>query len=174
MRQHSRIRLAVLISAASLGWSGAPLGCSQEVVLEASAGPIVLDSAVVRVPLASSGVGGGLARRLGSLPPEHRIYLVLRELHTDEQPGVLYHVYLDREAATPPGSDDPHYVGSFSFFDAGAEEGSPSRSFELTGLARNLQERRLLSDATTITIVAGGKAETRARPRIGRIELTEQ
>jgi tyrosinase len=122
--------------------------------------------------------GTKLASRLSSLAPAERIYLVLRDMATQDQPGVLYHIYLDLPAgSSAPAKDDPHYVGLLNFYNARAE-GSPAvfRSFEVTDLLRNLQKQGLLSDQTTVTIIPsrGGALNANAKPVIGRIELVVQ
>lgn len=119
-----------------------------------------------------------LAARLSSLAPAERVYLVLREMATQQQPGVLYHIYLDLPAgSSAPAKDDPHYVGVLNFYNA-RPEGSPGffRSFEVTDLLRNLQKQGLLSDQTTVTIIPsrGGVLNASAKPVIGRIELVVQ
>jgi hypothetical protein len=122
--------------------------------------------------------GTNLVSRLNSLATGERIYLVLRDLATQQQPGVLYHVYLDLPAGnSAPAKDDPHFVGVVNFYNARAE-GSPGffRSFDVTDQLRNLQKQGLLSDQTTVTIIPsrGGVLNTSAKPVIGRIELVVQ
>jgi hypothetical protein len=148
--------------------------------LATATGPMELAGGPVSVTLSAppGQQGTKLASRLSSLAQGERIYLVLREMAAQEQPGVLYHIYLD----LPPGSsaptkDDPHYVGVLNFYNARAE-GSPGvfRSFEVTDLLRNLQKQGLLSDPITVTIIPsrGGVLNTNAKPVIGRIELVVQ
>jgi hypothetical protein len=147
--------------------------------LVSSTGSVELASGPVSVTLSAPiQQGNKLASRLGSLAPEERIYLVLRDMATQEQPGVLYHIYLDLPAGSgAPAKDDPHYVGVLNFYNARAEA-SPGvfRSFEVTELLRNLQKQGLLSDQTTVTIIPSrsGALNTNAKPVIGRVELVVQ
>lgn len=156
-----------------------PQGATVE-PLVTSTGSVALAGGPVSVTLSAppSQQGTNLASRLGSLAPGERIYLVLHDMATQEQPGVLYHIYLDLPAGTgAPAKDDPHYVGVLNFYNAQAEA-SPAvfRSFEVTDLLRNLQKQGLLSDQTTVTIIPsrGGVLNTNAKPVIGRVELAVQ
>jgi hypothetical protein len=140
---------------------------------ELAAGPV---SVTLSSP--SGQQGTNLASRLGSLAQGEHIYLVLREMTTQQQPGVLYHIYLDLPAGTTtPGKDDPHFVGVLNFYNA-RSEASPDlfRSFDVTDLLRNLQKQGLLSDQTTVTIIPSpsGPANASAKPVIGRIEVVVQ
>lgn len=111
---------------------------------------------------------------------EH-IYLLLKNLATQEQPGVVYQVYLDLPAGSVPAKDDPHYAGTINFYAAarrtGPEASAPSgfRSFDVSDVLRGLQKQNLLTDNTSVTIIpATGKTNPNARPVIGRIELVTQ
>jgi hypothetical protein len=145
----------------------------------ASLGPVKLQSTPIRVALQGA-EETPLGAVLDTLGRNRRLYLVLRDLRTDEQPGVLYDVYLDLPAGGQPRENDPHYVGSFNFYNAAGTAGSfaPSnarfQSFDISGVARALRARGKLSDRTTITVFAGGAPADAARPVIGRIELVVQ
>ena len=147
-------------------------------LISRTAGPIVLGADPVRISLSPTDTDGkGLAARLDKLESGKSIYLVLKDLSTVEQPGVLYHVYLDLPATAAPEKNDPHYVDSISFFDAGGAkraDGSSLRSFDIASVARTLKARKLLTDQTSITIVPGGAPAAEAKPTIGRIEVIEQ
>jgi hypothetical protein len=140
----------------------------------ATAGPIELKAAPVQVSL-----DGTLASRLDALGGR-RLYLVLQDIRTNEQPGVLYHVYLNLPAGSQPGENDSHYVGSFNFYNAVVtEQGGPPanarlQSYDITEIARNLRARGRLSDRTTVTLNPSGTPVSAARPLIGRIELVVQ
>ncbi len=112
---------------------------------------------------------------------KQRIYLVLRDLRAAEQPGVLYRLYLNLPPDSQPEKDDPHYVGSLNFYSAvppesnsSGPEGGLFRSYDLTTLLRNLQQREPLGDRTTITIIPSRVPATNAKASIGRIEIVEQ
>ena len=135
----------------------------------------------MRISLAGAGrtEGESLGSRLDKLEPGRRIYLVLKNLSTTEQPGVLYHLYLDLPAGAKPGKNDPRYAGSLNFFDV-ANPGAPRsdrpsvRSYDITDIARSLRARHLLSDQPTITISPAGTPAVEAKPMIGEVELVEQ
>ena len=144
----------------------------------AAAGPIELKAVPVRIGLEAA--NETLPALLSRLGPGQSLHLVLRDLRTAEQPGVLYHVYLDLPAGSRPGADDPHYAGSLNFYNAatsggfGAPANARFQSFDVTEVARGLRSRGLLSERTTVTIVAGGAPVGAAKPEIGRVELAVQ
>lgn len=145
-------------------------------------GPFSLGSSAVRIPLRSVSPSppeeGLLISRLDKLKGGRSIYLVIRGLHAEAQPGVLYNIYLDLPAGTKQRKDDPHYVGQLNFYNS-AYGGSASGSdfffsYDITSVARNLRGRKLLGARTTITISPAGTPEGDAAPSIGRLELLEQ
>jgi hypothetical protein len=139
-------------------------------------GPVKLQRTPVRVPLQGA-EGTPLSAILDTLGRNRRLYLVLRDLRTDEQPGVLYDVYLDLPAGAQPRENDPHYVGSFNFYNAAggfAPSNARFQSFDISDVARALRARGKLTDRTTITVFAGGTPDGAAKPVIGRLELVVQ
>jgi len=151
--------------------------------IAAASGPVDLGggSATAELLPASSEPGKKIGARLGSLASNERIFLVLRDLATQEQPGVVYQVYLDLPAGSTPGKDDPHYVGVINFYGAARAQGpeasssSGFRSFDVTDVLRNLQRQNQLPDHSTVTIVpAGSVPNAAARPVVGRVELLMQ
>jgi tyrosinase len=148
----------------------------------ATAGPIDLENAPQRVSFTASA-----AKTLASyLETDQPIYLVLHDLRATEQPGVLYHLYLDLPPGAVPEQDDPRYIGTFNFYDAipidaGDSDGkkpppasSGFFSYDISGTARTLRGRGMLSERTTVTIRAGGTPTPGAKPVIGRMELVRE
>lgn len=143
-------------------------------------GPFSLGGGAVRIalrPVSPTALEEGLLiSRMDKLKGGRSIYLVVRGLQAEEQPGVLYNIYLDLPAGTKPRKDDPHYVGQLNFFNS-AYAGSASDfflSYDVTSVVRNLRGRKLLGARTTITISPAGTPENGAVPSIGRVELLEQ
>ena len=141
----------------------------------ASAGPIELETVPRKISLPAE---KPLASWLETLGPGQHLYLVLRGLRADEQPNVLYHLYLG------PGTEEARYIGTFNFYDAipirddnEKETAPPSsgfNSYDITEVAKALRGRGMLSEPTTVTIQAGGAPVPGARPVIGKIELILQ
>lgn len=114
--------------------------------------------------------------------PGKRSYVVVSDLHTWKQPGVLYHLYLT-PAGSPhaPGQDD--YVGNINFFDAEFHDHGHGRmadalgenfySFDVTELLKKIG-RRGAADALVVTFVPGGNPTPGARPLVATIELFRQ
>lgn len=137
---------------------------------------------VALVPSPESRVTGSLAARLTTLAPARRIYLRLRDLRAEEQPGTLYQLYLDLPAGAVPGNDEPRHVGSLNFFNAVRLEGTTPEaravpidvSLDITDVARTLATKKLLKDATSVTIVPSRAPRAGSKPSIGRLEIVEQ
>jgi hypothetical protein len=176
--------MAALLTALAAGTTINP---AQTVL--AAHGTVPLDKLPARVSLAPAvgqEAGGTLGLWLRKLPPDRKIYLVLRDLRASAPPGVLFHVYLDLPEGAKPSKDDPHNVGSFNLFNEVMTEGSAAndsttdskrasfRSYDITELGRKLESQRLLSEPTTISIQATHAPAEGSKPAIGRIELVEQ
>ncbi len=159
-----------------------------QAIASAPSGALALGAGPVRVNLepapAPEGVAGALSERVKSLAAEKKLYLVLRGLRAEAQPGVLYHVYLDLPEATPLEKGKPHYVGAINFFDAtahgdheGAVEAKGTPKFfglNVTSIAKSLQERGLLTEKPALTIAPSGTPAEDAKPVIGEISLVAQ
>ena len=107
-----------------------------------------------------------------------RLYLVVRDLRTVEQPGVLYHLYLDLPAGTAVDKADPWHAGILNFFNA-PPPGAPEpegvfQSFDVTSLVRSLRARGQLAERVKLSIIPVGEADPKARPTIGVVELVAQ
>jgi tyrosinase len=122
-----------------------------------------------------------------SVATGHKLYLVLKKLSAQVQPGVLYHVYFDLPAETPPEQWNSYYVGTLNFFDGlghsthsgGGNMTQESMnqkfySFDVTQVAKNLQSNRQLGEQPTLTIAPQGQPLSEAAPVIGEITLIEQ
>jgi len=153
-----------------------------KVELMAAAKTVELAGKQTTVELQPVPAANNLFSRLNSLRPGERIYLVLRDLATQEQPGVVYKIYLNLPAGSVPAKDDPHFAGVINFYGAarprGAESSQPSgfRSFDVTDLLQNLQKHNLLTGRISVTIIpaVAARANVNAKPVIGRIELGAQ
>jgi hypothetical protein len=187
------IALAPLVPIATLGDSRAAganassvsttMGSEHQGELLARAeGPISLRSAPVSVKLAAKRAEGALSAAVRRLAPGQRIYLVTRNPHADAPPGVVYHIYLDLSPGARPGRNDPHYVGSLNFYAFTNPAGSGIsasgsgrfRSFDITRVAIDLEQRNLLSIDTTITIAPARSPLANANATIGQIDVVRQ
>jgi hypothetical protein len=149
---------------------------------------MALGAGPVRVNLepaaAPEGVAGTLSERVKSLAAEKKLYLVLRGLRAEAQPGVLYHVYLDLPEGTPLEKGHPHYAGAINFFDAtahgdheGAVEAKGMPKFyglDVTSITKSLQQSGLLTEKPALTIAPSGTPAEDAKPVIGEISLVAQ
>lgn len=152
-----------------------------------TAGPVPLASEPVRVQLKSSEARAAdpqttFDKRIRSLGPTTRVYLVISKLHAAVEPEVLYEVYLvpSEEAVTKPRAK--HRVGTINFFDA-VRQGEDAQSlatdesfvsFDITNHVRRLHLEGHLKSEPSVTIVPEGQPATDAKPIIGSIELAFQ
>jgi tyrosinase len=126
-----------------------------------------------------------LPNRVKSLEAERRLYLIVRDLRAETQPGVLYHVYLELPSGASREQLEAHHVGVLNFFHAVGHgehgHGGEARKeterflrFDITNLVKALQSKNLLRDKPTLTIAPVGRPAADAKPVIGEITLVEQ
>jgi hypothetical protein len=142
----------------------------------------------------SAELGTGPARRalrmaagmdpVGAALARERSWLVLKDLHTWQQPDVLYHVYLI--SASEPEAGAARYVGAINFFDAEFHDhgdhaldqalGENFFSFEVTSILRRMYQARGRSGLRDLGVlfVPGGRAYADARPLVATIQLVQQ
>jgi tyrosinase len=121
---------------------------------------------------------------LDSAPSPKRAYLLLKDLHTWAQPGVLFHVYVG--PAHPAAKQDrAHYAGNINFFDAEFHDfGDPSMdmalgenlySFDVTGILESIRRSNNphARESLMVTFVPAGTPEG-GEPMVGSIELVRQ
>ncbi|MEN3331857.1 MAG: hypothetical protein V7641_1222 [Blastocatellia bacterium] len=148
-------------------------------------GAVSLAAEPVRATLEPAGAAAAsLASSIKSLKAERHIFLVLRNLRAQAQPGVLYDVYFDMPPDTPADRRSSYFVGKLHFFNAvshGAHSGDTSAnatprffSFDVTPLVKNLAKQNKLSAKPAVSIVPAGQPKAEASPVIGEISLEEQ
>jgi hypothetical protein len=119
--------------------------------------------------------------RVKSLGAGRRLYLILKNLRTNAQPGVVYSIYLELPSGASREVSESHHVGTINFFDAvdrdggrGAKKRDRFVSFDVTDLAKELRSKGKLKEKPTLTIVPAGQPAAAAKPVIGEITLVEQ
>ena len=113
-----------------------------------------------------------------------RIFLVLRNLKTDLQPGTLYTVYLALPEGMAPEQGVEYRVGTINFFAAGHGDHSADGagtgterfvSFDITSLTARLGAKKLLNTTQLpISIAPLGTPSADAQPLVGSISIIEQ
>ena len=147
--------------------------------------PIGLAAGAVHITLATGAdvsTQGGIAAYVAALPDTRRIYLVLGDLRARQQPGTLFHIFLDFPPGPVPGQDDPRHLGAVNFFSAvrlqGSEPGGTvppiDQTLDVTDALRTLAAKRQLREPITLTFIATSAPEAGSNPTISRIELIEQ
>ena len=128
----------------------------------------------VAVELVPGEKGQSLSARIAKLAPGKSLYLVFKNLQTDNQPGELYHVYLNVEPGkTPNTSEQP--AGVLNFFNARKDpRADVFFSFDVTEALRKLSAEKQLPESLTLTIIPAEPPAAGAVPTIGQIELVEQ
>lgn len=109
-----------------------------------------------------------------------KVFLVISDLSTDVQPGVLYEVYLEAPRAGG-GAPEAFPVGTLNFFSAmrgmpGMSGGTNhhARSFDITALAADLAAQERLEAQPQLSFAPVGKPAGGAQPLIGSISLAIQ
>jgi tyrosinase len=137
-------------------------------------GPFRLGAAPIEIPLRGD---SSLRAAVAELGPTERIYLVLSELSADEQPGVVFRIYLTGTADAKK-EDKGQLLGTVNFFNTvplkaakpGARAGS-TRSIDVTEILRNLSIANRLREPVIMTIRPSGAPVASSKPVIGRVEL---
>lgn len=146
----SRLVFALL----AIGSMLAPGGAARASVL-AQAPSVALGDGPVRVPLGSR---SALSERVRSMASGRKIWLVVRQLHADIQPGVVYSLYLDLPAGSAlPADSDPRLVGTINFYAAvPPNDTAPTVSFDITkNLIRVLNGSGSSSELVLAIVPAG-------------------
>lgn len=136
---------------------------------------ISLASRPIRVALADPAGRESVA----AVPAGRRVHLVVRDLSTNLQPGVVYNVFVELPEGAATESSAPQLVGTINFFGAmphgdaahGAHESAaPERftSFDVTDIVSRLGG---LSASPTVTIAPVGTPAAEASPVVGRVSL---
>jgi tyrosinase len=123
------------------------------------------------------------AQRLSKVPPEHKVFVVLKGLSSEVQPGVLYDVYLQLPQGTAPKEGGGYRIGTLSFFDTGHGDhtavgaGAEAKfvSFDVTALVATLAGKKMLDTRKlNLTFAPVGQPAAAAKPVIGEISIVEQ
>jgi hypothetical protein len=123
-------------------------------------------------PLTTAGKGAGKTAAPG---PGQKTFIVISDLSTTIQPGVLYTVYL--EAPGAGGAAQPFFVGVLNFFSAmgpGMRMSGRKVSFDITALAGQLAKEGRLPSSPTLVFVPKGRPLSQAQPLIGSVSVVVQ
>lgn len=139
----------------------------------ASAQGVSLSSKAATVELRRAPGSESLATRIENLRDDHHILLVLREVGSEEPPGVIFAIYLDLSSGAETETAEGHFVGYLNFFGLanGAKPGT--RSFDITDLVRDLKKRNQLTQATTLTMRSDTAPAAGSKARIGKLDIVE-
>jgi tyrosinase len=156
--------------------------------VRATTGRIALGASAVRASLAAPAAPTpkALAAHAAALDTNGRMYLVIRDLKTDLQPGTLFAVYLDLPENATKAQKKAHAVGVFNFFHAHADttmragahatmtgSHAVAASFDVTTLVQSLRKAGSLSEKPMVSIVPLRKPNTAAKPIVGDISIIE-
>ncbi len=140
---------------------------------------------LVMPPLTRGGAAPAqtFAARMATVDPKRSVFMVLRRLKTDLQPGTIYNIFLGLPEGLAPEQGKEHLVGTINFFDAGhgdhnaAGAGTADKfvSFDITELAARLRARNLLNtNKLAVTFVPVDTPDAAAQPLVGAMEIVEQ
>jgi tyrosinase len=122
-----------------------------------------------------------LADVVKGLTGDRKLFLVVKDLRTNTQPGVTYSVYLDLPVGATPELTRKHYVGTINFFNASvardpakAAKSDRFQSFDVTKLVKTLSASGKLGEKLTVSVVPDDLPDLKSKPRIGELSLVEQ
>jgi tyrosinase len=153
--------------------------------------PVTLGAAPVRATMTAAPIAGAkaaaaspsFAQRMSKVEPNRSVFVVLKGLKADVQPGVLYDVYLQLPEGMAPEKGAEYRIGTLSFFDTGhgdhAVQGAGAQpkfvSFDITGLMSKLAARKALDTGKlNLTFAPLGQPAATAKPVVGEISIVEQ
>jgi hypothetical protein len=166
--------------------SDAPKSQSPKVRARMGSDHITLGQKPVTVELSSVPAPKGeraltLPETVRALASDRKLYLVVRDLRTNAQPGVTYSLYLDLPPRASPEAAQKHFAGNVNFFSATvtddpakAESSDRFVSFDVTPLLKALDADGKLKDVVTLTIIPDDTPAAAAKPWIGEVSLLEQ
>ena len=179
----SMTAVATLLLSVSLSWTAAPAmaqpskpsdgeASATTVAVSATQGIALQRSGPTRIPLNAAAAGTPPERQDLPIPAprgDGQTYLVLKGIFAEAAPGVSYDVYLDLpQARAPGGRTDPHYVGTFNFFDTSRGHRREAR-LNITQQLKALADAGRLSATPTVTVVPGATAK--ADSEIGSVAI---
>jgi tyrosinase len=153
--------------------------------------PVTLGAAPVRATMTAAPVAGAkgaaaapsFAQRMSKVAPNRSVFVVIKGLKADVQPGVLYDVYLQLPEGTAPEKGADFRIGTLSFFDTGhgdhAVQGAGAQpkfvSFDITDLVGKLAARKALDTGKLdLTFAPLGQPAANAKPVVGEVSIVEQ
>jgi tyrosinase len=101
-------------------------------------------------------------------------WLVIRDIATNVEPGVVYNVFARSATARAAGPSKNLYIGSINFFNSEERDGKPPRDVKFVfNLTEKLAGKEDI-DPLNYFIVPAGSPEADAQPVVGKIELIER
>jgi tyrosinase len=149
--------------------------------LAVATGAIELGAEPASIKLAPAREGAPPRGQLESVKTPKHVYLVLRDLRAEAQPGVVYRILLDLPNGSAARGGSARQVGTVNFFGVAGHDshGSPDKdnrflSFDITALAAPLLKNGQLSAEPTVTISPLGRPLAEAKAVIGEVSLFGQ
>ncbi len=142
-------------------------------------GPFLLSATPTAIPLEGLKTPNiSLATMISTLSPGGRLLLVVRGVTAEQQPGVVYQIYLDLPEGNLPDPTGPHYIGTLNFYRARPASSNATagtfESFDITAAAARVEPLQMRDQPTTIVFAPAGRPADNARPSIGRLEVVRQ
>jgi hypothetical protein len=145
----------------------AETSAAAEIEVIAASGPLRLAAGASRFDLEPT---GDLAAALSALTPDRGLVLLVRDLHAESPPGVLYHLYLGLAEGEEPAAEDGRYCGAVNFFDTVPGKAG-FYSFDVSSMADALRRQARTGGPLTVTVIPAGTPAANARAVIDRVEL---
>ena len=154
------------------------MAAEQNGVIASNQGPVELNHGETRVALAPRGDAAAALQRLASLQPGQQVIVVLRDIHTAAQPGVVYRLYFGLPPGVAAATSDAQPIGLLNFFAFGPPNPrrDMSRSYDVTETIQQLSTKNLSLEriAVTFAVDGGGSPAANSHAMIGGIDLIIQ
>jgi hypothetical protein len=115
-----------------------------------------------------------LLKAVNGLTGEKKLYLIVRNLTTNIQPGVLYSVYLNLPPNASADVAAKHRIGTINFFNATGQKSDKFVSFDITSMLKALAKAGELEDEVKVTVIPDGAPTPDSKPRIGELNIVER
>jgi tyrosinase len=147
----------------------------QNETLAASDKKLNLGSKALNVTLQAKeapATAAALARRLTETDKTR--WLVIRDIETNIEPGVVYDVFARPASAGSAEPPEQLYIGSINFFNSEQRDGQPPRDVKFVfNLTEKLAGKGDI-DPLSYSIIPAGDPDANAQPVVGKIELIER
>jgi len=139
-------------------------------------GPIPLGKDPVEIHLKPGQTTTSLRSVVGALKSDEKLYLVLRGLRINRQPGVVFQIYHGARNERPAGGGERRLLGTMNFFSVPETSGrsvpaSPEQTTRTFDVTQFLKDLPASAAELVVTIQPSGPPSADSAPAIGTAEV---